>query len=183
VRHDRVWLQLADVREHLPHRAIVADYAARTDRTVERLLDVQQAHPLVGVPLADRCPTQRFTARWRDLLDDTHWFILNLFPGVSSFLAINDGDGEKLRRGRREEVHGRAGAEVAQRSQDKHLHDSRGVTVEEMHQTSMAFMRLVPIEPTAALKKVGIAVGTSAVGTGNRMRNDVQRPRLSRRAA
>jgi len=30
-------------------------------------------------------------------------------------LAINDSDGEKLRRGRRDEVHGRAGAQVTQR--------------------------------------------------------------------
>jgi hypothetical protein len=36
---------------------------------------------------------------------------------------------------------GRAGAEVAQRGQDKHLHYSRGVTVEEMRQAA-AFGRL-----------------------------------------
>lgn len=42
---------------------------------------------------------------------------------------------------------GRAGAEVA-RGQDKHLHYSRGVTVEEMPDASMALMRLVPTEPT-----------------------------------
>jgi integrase len=48
---------------------------------------------------------------------------------------------------------GRAGAEVAQRGQDKHLHYSRGVTVEEMRQASMALMQLVPTaEPIAALK-------------------------------
>lgn len=29
---------------------------------------------------------------------DAHWFILNLFPVVSSFLPINDVDGEELRR-------------------------------------------------------------------------------------
>jgi hypothetical protein len=90
VRQDRGWLQLTDGREHLPHRAIVADYATRTDRTVERLLDVQQAHPLVGVPLADRCPTRRLTARWRDLLGDAHWLILDQCPHASSFLAFND---------------------------------------------------------------------------------------------
>jgi hypothetical protein len=39
---------------------------------------------------------------------------------------------------------GRAGAEVAQRGQDMHLHDSRGVTVEEMRKASMALMQLVP---------------------------------------
>jgi hypothetical protein len=47
-------------------------------------------------------PTQRLTARWRDLLGDAHWFILNHCPGVSSFLAFNDV--EELRRGRREEL-------------------------------------------------------------------------------
>src|SRR5262249_36350949 len=129
VHHDRVWLQLADVREHVPHRAIVADYAARTDRTVERVLDVQQADPLVGVPLADRCPTQRVTARWRELMGDSHWFILNLCAGVSSFVAFNDidVDGEELRRGRREEVHGscrrRSGA--ARSGQAPALHPER----------------------------------------------------------
>jgi hypothetical protein len=47
---------------------------------------------------------------------------------------------------------GRAGTEVAQRGQDKHLHYSRGVTVEEMRQASMALMQLVPTEPVAAPK-------------------------------
>ncbi|HEX7837200.1 MAG TPA: hypothetical protein VF469_07030 [Kofleriaceae bacterium] len=46
---------------------------------------------------------------------------------------------------------GRAGAEVA-RGQDKHLHYSRGVTVEEMRQASIALMRLVPTEPAASPK-------------------------------
>jgi len=97
------------------------------------------------VPLADRCPTQSLTARRRDLLGDAHGCILDHCPGVSSFLAINDVDvdGEELRRGRREQVHGRAGVAVAQRGQDKHLRYSQGVTVEEMHQASMALMRLV----------------------------------------
>ena len=44
---------------------------------------------------------------------------------------------------------GRSGAEVAQCGSDKHLHDSRGVTVEEMRQASMALMQLVPTEPAA----------------------------------
>lgn len=35
---------------------------------------------------------------------------------------------------------GRAGTEVAVRVQDKHLHYSRGVTVEEMRQASMALI-------------------------------------------
>src|SRR6185295_3921971 len=48
---------------------------------------------------------------------------------------------------------GRAGAEVAQRGQDKHLHYSRGVTVEEMRRASMALMQLVPTaEPIAAVR-------------------------------
>jgi hypothetical protein len=47
---------------------------------------------------------------------------------------------------------GRAGTEVAQRGQDKHLHYSRGVTVEEMRQASMALMRLVPTAPVEAQK-------------------------------
>ena len=42
---------------------------------------------------------------------------------------------------------GRAGTDVAARGQDKHLHYSRGVTVEEMRQASMALMELVPTEP------------------------------------
>ena len=41
---------------------------------------------------------------------------------------------------------GRSGAEVAQRGSDKHLHYSRGVTVEEMRQASIALMQLVPTE-------------------------------------
>ena len=47
---------------------------------------------------------------------------------------------------------GRAGTEVALRGQDKHLHYSRGVTVEEMCQASMALMQLVPTEPAAGPK-------------------------------
>ncbi len=47
---------------------------------------------------------------------------------------------------------GRAGTDVAARGQDKHLHYSRGVTVEEMRQASMALMRLVPPEPSAPQK-------------------------------
>jgi hypothetical protein len=41
---------------------------------------------------------------------------------------------------------GRSGAKVAQRGSDKHLHYSRGVTVEEMRQASIALMQLVPTE-------------------------------------
>jgi hypothetical protein len=47
---------------------------------------------------------------------------------------------------------GRAGVEIAQRGQDKHLHYSRGVTVDEMRQASIALMRLVPTEPAASPK-------------------------------
>ena len=47
---------------------------------------------------------------------------------------------------------GRSGAEVAQRGSDKHLHYSRGVTVEEMRQASMPLMRLVPTDPVDAQK-------------------------------
>jgi hypothetical protein len=43
--------------------------------------------------------------------------------------------------------------------------------VKEMRQASMALMELVPTEPTD-VQKVGTSVGTGAVGTGNRMRND-----------
>jgi hypothetical protein len=35
---------------------------------------------------------------------------------------------------------GRAGTDVATRGKDKHLHYSRGVTVEEMRQAPMALM-------------------------------------------
>jgi hypothetical protein len=76
----------------------------------------------------------------------------------------------------------RAGTEIAARGQAKHLHYSRDVTVEEMRQASMALMRLVPTEPGAP-QKVGTSVGTCVVGTGIRMRNDLQRPELSRRPA
>jgi len=38
------------------------------------------------------------------------------------------------------------------RGQDKHLHYSRGVTVEEMRQASMPLMRLVPTDPVDAQK-------------------------------
>jgi hypothetical protein len=48
-------------------------------------------------------------------------------------------------RGGRRACGGR-GAEVAQRGSDKHLHYSRGVTVEEMRQASIALMQLVPTE-------------------------------------
>ena len=47
---------------------------------------------------------------------------------------------------------GRSGVEVAQRGHDKHLHYSRGVTVEEMRQASMALVQLVPTEPNAEPK-------------------------------
>lgn len=42
---------------------------------------------------------------------------------------------------------GRSGIEVALRGQDKHLHYSRGVTVDEMRKASMAVMQLVPTSP------------------------------------
>jgi hypothetical protein len=45
---------------------------------------------------------------------------------------------------------GRSGAVVALRGSDKHLHYSRGVTVEEMRQASMALMQLVPNAPVEA---------------------------------
>ena len=76
----------------------------------------------------------------------------------------------------------RAGTDVAARSRDEHPHYSRGVTVEEMRQASIALMQLVPTEPRD-IQKVGTSVGTDAVGTGNRIRNDLQRPGLSNRAA
>jgi integrase len=44
---------------------------------------------------------------------------------------------------------GRAGTDVAARGQDKHLHYSRGVTVEEMRQASIAVMKLVTTRPVA----------------------------------
>jgi hypothetical protein len=47
---------------------------------------------------------------------------------------------------------GRAGAEVALHGQDKHLHYSRGVTVEEIRNASIALMRLVPTEPATIPK-------------------------------
>jgi len=47
---------------------------------------------------------------------------------------------------------GRAGTDVAARGQSKHLHYSRGVTVEEMRQASMALMELVPTESTEVPK-------------------------------
>ena len=43
---------------------------------------------------------------------------------------------------------GRSGTDVAARGQDKHLHYSRGVTVEEMRQAWIALMQLVPTEPS-----------------------------------
>jgi hypothetical protein len=76
---------------------------------------------------------------------------------------------------------GRAGTDVAKRGQDKHLHDSWGVTVEEMREASMALMELVPTEPME-VQKVGTSVGTGAVGTDTRMRNTQQRSRVSRRS-
>ena len=81
-----------------------------------------------------------------------------------------------------EAMAGRSGTHVAARGQDKHLHYSRGVTVEEMRQASMALMQLIPTEPSD-LQKVGTSVGTGAVGTGNRMTSDLQRPEVSLRAA
>ena len=47
---------------------------------------------------------------------------------------------------------GRAGTDVAARGQSKHLHHSRGVTVEEMRQASMALMELAPTEATEVQK-------------------------------
>ena len=52
---------------------------------------------------------------------------------------------------------GRAGAEVDLRGQDKHLHYSRGVAVEEMRDASVALIRLVPTEP-ATIPKAGTAM-------------------------
>jgi integrase len=59
---------------------------------------------------------------------------------------------------------GRSGAEVAQRRSDKHLHYSRGVTVEEMRQASIALMQLVPTESVARPKSRG--EGRDANGRG-----------------
>src|ERR1700733_13338369 len=45
---------------------------------------------------------------------------------------------------------GRSGGEGAKRGHDKHLHYSRGVTVDEMREASIALMALIPNE--AAVK-------------------------------
>ena len=58
---------------------------------------------------------------------------------------------------------GRAGTDVAARGQDKHLHYSRGVTVEEMRQASMALMELIPTVPTEVQK--GRDLGRDRRGT------------------
>ena len=68
---------------------------------------------------------------------------------------------------------------LPERGEDKQLHYRRGVTVEEMRQASMALMELIATEPME-VPKVGASVGTSAVGTGNRMRNDLRPPGLGR---
>jgi hypothetical protein len=48
---------------------------------------------------------------------------------------------------------GRAGAVVAQqRGNDKHLHYSRGVTIEEIRQASIAVMSVVPARPGGSAK-------------------------------
>lgn len=47
---------------------------------------------------------------------------------------------------------GRAGAEVAQRDQDKHLHYRPGMTVEAMRPASTALMQLVPTKPITGPK-------------------------------
>jgi integrase len=48
---------------------------------------------------------------------------------------------------------GRAGVAVAQqRGNDKHLHYSRGVTIDEMRQASIAVMSVVPTRPVAGAK-------------------------------
>ena len=57
---------------------------------------------------------------------------------------------------------GRAGTDVAARGQSKHLHYSRGVTVEEMRRASMALMELIPTEPTEVQK--GKDLGRDAGG-------------------
>lgn len=57
---------------------------------------------------------------------------------------------------------GRAGVEVAQRGSDKHLHYSRGVTIEEMRQASMAVMKLIPTGPGAGL--IGMGAGMDLAG-------------------
>jgi hypothetical protein len=54
--------------------------------------------------------------------------------------------------------------------------------VEEMRQASMALMRLVPSEQISAPERRA-TVGMAVVGTGIRMRNGLQLPQLSRRAA
>ena len=59
---------------------------------------------------------------------------------------------------------------------------SRGVTVAEMRQASMGLMELVPTEPTEVQK--GRDQGRDERGRDwNRMRNEQQRPRVSRRPA
>jgi len=75
---------------------------------------------------------------------------------------------------------GRSGAEIALRGQDKHLHYSRGVTVEEMRQASMALMQLVPFGPITGPKSRD-GGGTEAVWTGIRMMSWLWPPDLSRR--
>jgi hypothetical protein len=75
---------------------------------------------------------------------------------------------------------GRAGADVAARGQDKHLHYSRGVTVEEMRQASMALNRLVP--PRAG-RTEGRDHGRDERGRDRDSDEDWPQPReLSRRA-
>src|ERR1041384_8202648 len=68
---------------------------------------------------------------------------------------------------------GRSGTHVAARGQDKHLHYSRGVTVEEMRQASMALMELVPIEPMEVQK--GRDLGRGGGGRGRNARGEEMR--------
>src|SRR5665647_2504795 len=71
------------LRESLPHRPIVAGHPGQTDGTIGRVLDVQQADPLIGMALTNLRPAQRLSARG-EFLGDAHTSILNLRPSLSS---------------------------------------------------------------------------------------------------
>jgi hypothetical protein len=83
-------------------------------------------------PFASFANIVRNPARWQRIVDESELFIdvLNALKAMA----------------------GRAGAEITQRGQDKHLHYSRGVTVEEMCQALLALMQLVPSGPVAGPK-------------------------------
>lgn len=114
-------------------------------------IHLDQAHPLIGITLADLGPGKWLRDHRGELLGGAHRPMVDALAFLSSSWRSLS---KNLDQGRHDCYKAWPERERSRRrrGQDKHLHYSRGVTVEEMRQASIAVMKLVPTRPVAGPK-------------------------------